>query len=362
MQTPSGIMADNNQTNLIINYLPQTLADDELKTLFLSMGPIKTSKIVRDRATGYSYGFGFVDFQNAEDAQKAIETLNGTQLQNKTIKVAYARPSGETIKGANLYIKGLPKSMSQSELQDLFNPYGQIIQARILTDPYGKSRGVGFILYDKREEAELAINSLDGIVPTGGVECLSVKHAEDNKGKARAPGQPGPGASRGGYGTPARGGGMGQYGGRGGGAYGGNMGGYWGRPSMSNYGAPSGGGYPRGGGPMRNQGNRFRYNPMTSGYGAQGQNQNGGSDSGFILFVYNIGLDALESTLWQLFSPYGTVKKVNVIRDHVKNQCKGYGFVTMSSYEEAAAAVSNLNGYNFAGGKPLQVSFKTEKE
>nr|QEN98431.1 Elav2 [Nephasoma pellucidum] len=359
---------ESGKTNLIINYLPQTLQDEEFNTLFLSMGPIKSSKIVRDRSTGYSYGFGFVDYETPEDAQRAVDTLNGTELQNKTIKVAFARPSGENIKEANLYIKNIPKSMTRDELQALFTEYGKIIQVRILTDPYGNSRGVGFVLFDKKEEAEFALNSLDGIVPKGGTECLSVKHAEDNKGKARAPNQPAGGANvRGGYRHDRGGGmrgGMGQYGGRGG-AYGGNMSGYWERPSMTSYGpAGPGGGYPRGGGgPMRSQSSRFRYNPMSSGY-SQGQNesQNGGSGSGHILFVYNIGVDAQESTLWQLFSPFGTIEKVNVIRDHAKNQCKGYGFVTMSTYEEAANAIQNLNGYNFTGGKPLQVSFKSAKE
>nr|QEN98433.1 Elav2 [Phascolion cryptum] len=354
-------MEENSQTNLIINYLPQTLTDEEFKSLFLTIGSIKSAKIVRDRTSGYSYGFGFVDYENTEDAQKAIQTLNGKHLQNKTIKVAFARPGNENIKGANLYIKNIPKSMSQDELKDLFSPFGKIIQVRLLTDPFGKSKGVGFVLYDKKEEADSAISKLNGIVPTGGVDTLNIKYAEDNKGKARAP-PTASDTSRGSYGIPARGG-MGFYGARGG-AYGGNMPTYWGRPSVaSSFGASNvgGGGYHgRGGGPMRNQGSRFRYNPMTT--VNQVQTQNGGSESGYILFVYNIGIDATESTLWQLFSPFGTIQKVNVIRDHVKNQCKGYGFVTMSSYEEASSAIDNLNGYLFTGSNPLQVSFKSSKD
>lgn len=49
-------------------------------------------------------------------------------------KVSYARPSSEAIKGANLYVSGLPKNMTQHDLENLFSPYGRIITSRILCD------------------------------------------------------------------------------------------------------------------------------------------------------------------------------------------------------------------------------------
>lgn len=60
--------------------------------------------------------------------------MNGLRLQNKIIKVSFARPSSETIKGANLYVSGLPKSMTQPDLESLFTPFGKIITSRILCD------------------------------------------------------------------------------------------------------------------------------------------------------------------------------------------------------------------------------------
>ncbi|KAG8300715.1 RNA binding [Homalodisca vitripennis] len=79
-----------------------------------------------------SLGYGFVNYHRPEDAEKAINTLNGLRLQNKTIKVSFARPSSEAIKGANLYVSGLPKNMAQQDLENLFSPYGRIITSRIL--------------------------------------------------------------------------------------------------------------------------------------------------------------------------------------------------------------------------------------
>lgn len=84
--------------------------------------------------SGQSLGYGFVNYVRAEDADKAINTFNGLRLQNKTIKVSFARPSSDAIKGANLYVSGLPKSMTQQDLEGLFNSFGQIITSRILCD------------------------------------------------------------------------------------------------------------------------------------------------------------------------------------------------------------------------------------
>lgn len=76
-----------------------------------------------------------MNYVNQEDSEKAVATLNGMRLQNKTIKVSYARPSSESIKGANLYVCGLHKDFSQSDLEKMFSQFGSIISSKILTDP-----------------------------------------------------------------------------------------------------------------------------------------------------------------------------------------------------------------------------------
>ena len=86
-------------------------------------------------AEGQSLGYAFVNYAKQEDADKAIATLNGMRLQNKTIKVSLARPSSDSIKNANLYVCGLPKEFSQADLEKMFNQFGAIISSKILTDP-----------------------------------------------------------------------------------------------------------------------------------------------------------------------------------------------------------------------------------
>jgi RNA recognition motif-containing protein len=78
------------------------------------------------------------------------------------------------------------------------------------------------------------------------------------------------------------------------------------------------------------------------------------------LFVYNLAPDTEDNLLWQLFGPFGAVQSVKVIRDNQTSKCKGFGFVTMTNYDEALMAIQSLNGYTL-GNRVLQVSFKTSK-
>jgi len=342
-------MATVNKKTLIVNYLPQSLTDFEFQSMFAACGQITSCKIVRDRSTGYSYGFGFIEYASELEAANAIQALNGVQLQNKTIKVAYSRQGGQ-VKGANLYVRGLPLSCTAIELEQLFTPYGDVVQSRVLTDPNtGASRGVGFVLFSGRDQAEAAVQGLNNSTPPGFAGPLTVQFAEDTKkkqdkrpGNAMPPGNPMHAAAA---------------------------------QSMSMYGGYPFGGYPVGfgdgygygmmggpgpasnfTGPIRNQVSKQRYNPMAKGgYGATGP-----AGKGHIIFAYNIGPNTTENELWELFSAYGTVLKSDVIRDPTTNAGRGYGFVTMPNYEEAQLAIQSLNGYCYAT-KPLQVSFKSAK-
>ena len=170
-------VADNEKTNLIVNYLPQDMKDEQFEDLFKKFGEMKSCKIVRNRSTGYSYGFGFVDFKTHEQALKAIDELNGLELETKKIKVAFARPAGQDIKQANLYIKNIPSHWTQDDVRKLFEPYGNIIQIRVL----GDNRGIAFVLYDLRKQAEDAREALKGTTVEGNEAPLEIKFAADKK-------------------------------------------------------------------------------------------------------------------------------------------------------------------------------------
>ncbi|KAI5642620.1 RNA recognition motif domain-containing protein [Phthorimaea operculella] len=177
-----------------------TMTEKDLYAMFMTIGPIESCRVMKDFKTGYSYGFGFVNFTREEDAQRAIETFNGYQLRNKRLKVSYARPSGEDIKDTNLYVTNLPRAITEDQLETIFGKYGRIVQKHILRDKSngtprgvafvrdksnGTPRGVAFVRFDKREEAQEAIAALNNVIPEGGTEPLSVKVAEEH-GKQKA--------------------------------------------------------------------------------------------------------------------------------------------------------------------------------
>uniref|UniRef100_A0A336LN38 CSON012287 protein n=1 Tax=Culicoides sonorensis TaxID=179676 RepID=A0A336LN38_CULSO len=174
------------QTNLIVNYLPQDMTERELFSLFTTMGPIESCKIMRDLKTGYSFGFGFINYVNEESAHRAIKCLNGYTVRNKRIKVSFARPPGEEIKETNLYITNLPRNITEEWLDTIFGKYGTIVQKNILRDKLsGSPRGVAFVRYNKREEAQEAISALHNVIPQGGNQPLQVRIAEEH-GRAKA--------------------------------------------------------------------------------------------------------------------------------------------------------------------------------
>jgi protein sex-lethal len=162
------------------------MTDKKLHQMFTQIGQIEACRVMKDVKTGYSFGFGFVNFVRPEDASRAIEVMNGLQVENKRLKVSYARPAGEDIKDTNLYVQNLPRSITERELEDLFAPYGQIVQKNILKDKYsGLPRGVAFVRYNKKEDAQKAIIQLNGVLLEGCTEHLSVKIAEEH-GKQKA--------------------------------------------------------------------------------------------------------------------------------------------------------------------------------
>ena len=77
---------------LFVGGLPFATSDDELKELFAAHGTVASATVVRDRETGRSKGFGFVEYESDDEGKKAQEALNGTEFGGRTISVDMARP------------------------------------------------------------------------------------------------------------------------------------------------------------------------------------------------------------------------------------------------------------------------------
>ena len=139
---------------------------------------------------GYSFGYGFVEYVNEEDAIKAIDKLNGYQIEHKRLKVALARPNCEDTKNTNLYIRNIPLSFDEQLLHELFSQYGEVVQVRLLRDQNTAfSRRIGFIIMATKQMAQTAIQHLDNTIPpNGGSEPIYVKYADEEGKKRHGPG------------------------------------------------------------------------------------------------------------------------------------------------------------------------------
>ncbi len=78
--------------NIYVGNLSYKMNDQDLENVFAEFGSVKSSKIVSDRETGRSKGFGFVEMNDAASGQAAIDGLNGKEVDGRTLKVNEARP------------------------------------------------------------------------------------------------------------------------------------------------------------------------------------------------------------------------------------------------------------------------------
>lgn len=79
-------------TKLYVGSLPYSTTEQQLNELFSQYGTVQSAKVITDRYTGQSRGFGFVEMATGEEAQKAIAALNGSSLGGRTLVVNEARP------------------------------------------------------------------------------------------------------------------------------------------------------------------------------------------------------------------------------------------------------------------------------
>ena len=80
---------------LYVGGLPYSVTEGRLEEIFAEHGTVQSARVISDKFTGQSRGFGFVEMASGEEAQKAIEALNGTQLDGRTLVVNEARPQEE---------------------------------------------------------------------------------------------------------------------------------------------------------------------------------------------------------------------------------------------------------------------------
>ncbi|XP_063780277.1 polyadenylate-binding protein 1 [Pseudophryne corroboree] len=165
-------------TNVYIKNFGEDMDDERLKEMFGKYGPALSVKVMTDES-GKSKGFGFVSFERHEDAQKAVDEMNGKDMNGKAIYVGRAQKKVERqtelkrkfeqmkqdritrYQGVNLYVKNLDDGIDDERLRKEFSPFGTITSAKVMMEG-GRSKGFGFVCFSSPEEATKAVTEMNG--------------------------------------------------------------------------------------------------------------------------------------------------------------------------------------------------------
>ncbi|KAJ5114862.1 Nucleolin protein Nsr1 [Penicillium alfredii] len=230
-EAPEGASA-----NLFVGNLSWNVDEEWLQREFAEFGELAGVRVVTDRESGRSRGFGYVEFASAADAAQAFEAKKGAELDGRAINLDYAaaRQSNNQQGGQDraqararsfgdqtspesetLFVGNLPFSATEDALHELFGSSGGVQGIRLPTEQEtGRPKGFGYVQFSSVDEARQAFTDLQGHELEGRALRLDYSTPRPNNGER---------GGRGGFG--GRGGGRGGFGGRGGGRGGGGRGG-----------------------------------------------------------------------------------------------------------------------------------------
>uniref|UniRef100_A0A5B7BRV3 RRM domain-containing protein n=1 Tax=Davidia involucrata TaxID=16924 RepID=A0A5B7BRV3_DAVIN len=165
---PNGVAANAQlvSTSLYVGDLDFNVTDSQLYDLFNQVGQVVSVRVCRDLSTRRSLGYGYVNYSNPQDAARAMDLLNFTPLNGKSIRVmnSHRDPSIRKSGTANIFIKNLDKAIDNKALNDTFSSFGNILSCKIASDPSGLSKGYGFVQFENEESAQNAIDKLNGML------------------------------------------------------------------------------------------------------------------------------------------------------------------------------------------------------
>jgi len=187
-------------TNVYVKNFGEELGDEKLKELFSKYGKITSYKVIMADEGGKNKGFGFVSFEDSEAAEKAVDELNGLEMNGKTLYVGRAQKKAERqqelkkkfellklerlnrYQGVNLYVKNLDDTIDDEILRKEFSPYGTITSAKVMCCEEGRSKGFGFVCFSSPEEATKAVTEMNGrIIVAKPLYVALAQRKEDRK-------------------------------------------------------------------------------------------------------------------------------------------------------------------------------------
>lgn len=366
------------EIKLFVGRLPRTLLEDDVRPIFAKFGDVIEVVIIRDRGTSAHKGSAFIRMACIAQADSAIRELNGQKVLDASlgaILVKYAAGEAEKIgltpaageEGVDqgkLFVGSLPKTITDSEVKKIFEPFGTLDEVYVMRDSNGAGKGCAFVKYAYKEQALYASKELDGKRTLEGLSRPMEVRCAEGKGQK---GEAGVGKTA----TKMMGGGFGM-----------NMnpmcGGYFPNPyGGAGMGMMPPSNMPRMSSPWKEyfnaEGRPYYHNELTNvtqwdrptdfaqinriptpGRTPTGETVTG--PPGANLFVFHIPNEWTDSHLAAVFAPFGVILSATIAKGKAGRN-KGYGFVSYDNPCSAANAVQNMNGY-MTLNKRLKVTVK----
>lgn len=189
-------------TNVFVKNFGDEIPDDEkLRDMFKEFGEIVSAKVAKDDGSDStkSKGFGFVAFETAEAAEKAVEAMNGKDINGRALYVGRAQKKAERqaelrkkfeeqkaqrmnkYAGVNLYVKNLDDQIDDEKLRREFQAFGNITSAKVMTDSNGRSKGFGFVCFSTAEEATKAVTDMNGKIVVAKPLYVALAQRKDDR-------------------------------------------------------------------------------------------------------------------------------------------------------------------------------------
>nr|XP_051210396.1 nuclear localization sequence-binding protein-like isoform X8 [Lolium perenne] len=166
-------------TTVYVGNLPGRIDNETLKLTFQHAGVVLFSKVIYDRETGQSRGFGYVTMNTVQEAETAVRMYNGSMVYDRPLTVNITAPRGsprvdtarsQSVSPFKIFICNLPTQVDRPRLEELFSKHGKVVDARVIYERQGEdwcSRGFGFVTMATEEEMNSAIRALNKQVLEG---------------------------------------------------------------------------------------------------------------------------------------------------------------------------------------------------
>nr|XP_027200431.1 polyadenylate-binding protein 1-like 2 [Dermatophagoides pteronyssinus] len=149
--------------SLYVGDLHPEVNETTLYDNFNTVGPVASIKVCRDMETRKSLGYAYVNYHTVQDAEKAMELLNFTEINGRPCRIMWSQrdPSLRRNNALNLVVRNLDPSVDSKALYDAFKRFGPIASCKVRRDAEGRSCGYGFVQFESLPVADEAMQRMN---------------------------------------------------------------------------------------------------------------------------------------------------------------------------------------------------------